>query len=156
MEINVVDIPTSNIREFDVNPRKHTDEQIKKIQDSISEFGFRTPIVIDENSKVLSGHARFEAAKRMGMTSVPCVVVGHLSETQKKAFLLSDNKIADMSYFDESILKEEIESIMYSQDFELDILGFSDADLSNIFADEDPETEEFVCPDCGHKWEECV
>ena len=103
------------------NARTHSDDQIKKIQASIREFGFVNPVLIDKGYGIIAGHARVEAAKREGMTEVPCVWVEHLTEAQKKAYILADNKLAELAGWDFDLLSFELAELA---DFGMADFGF--------------------------------
>lgn len=114
------------------NARTHNTEQIKLIQSSLREFGFINPVIIDDNYGIIAGHGRVLAAKREGIVKIPCVKVNHLSEAQKKAYILADNRLAELSEWDEEMLKIEIEELD-GLDFDMDLLGF---DLDDFFSEE--------------------
>ena len=119
------------------NARKHSSEQIKLIQSSLREFGFINPVIIDKDNGIIAGHGRVIAAKREGITEIPCVKVEHLTEAQKKAYILADNRLAEMSEWDEELLKIEIEELE-DLDFDVDLLGF---DLSEFVCDTEDDYE---------------
>ena len=110
------------------NARTHSDEQIKKIQASIREFGFVNPVLIDKEYGIIAGHGRVEAAKREGIKKVPCVWVEHLTEAQKKAYILADNRLAEMAGWDNNILRIELTELK-EIDFDINITGFEDEDI---------------------------
>lgn len=122
------------------NARTHSPEQIKKLQSSLREFGFVNPVLIDSSYGIIAGHGRVEAAKREGITSVPCVMVDHLTEAQKKAYILADNRLAMDAGWDEEMLKIELQELK-DLDFDLGCTGFSDIELSD-FLDEPTEAQE--------------
>jgi ParB-like chromosome segregation protein Spo0J len=103
------------------NARTHSDEQIKKIQASIREFGFVNPVLIDKDCGIIAGHGRVEAAKRECMTEIPCVWVEHLTEAQKKAYILADNKLAELAGWDFDLLSLELAELA---DFDMSDFGF--------------------------------
>ncbi|MBO5810445.1 MAG: ParB N-terminal domain-containing protein [Bacteroidales bacterium] len=105
------------------NAKTHSETQIKKIMGSITEFGFIAPIIIDKDNNVLAGHGRLLAADRLGLEKVPCVREDHLTETQRKAYILADNRIGELAGWDDELLKVELEELKVD-DFDLDILGF--------------------------------
>lgn len=111
------------------NPRTHSDEQIAQIAASIREFGFMNPILIDDKGNVLAGHGRLAAARKLGMKEVPCVLHYHLSDTQRRAYILADNKLALNAGWDDEMLSIEIEELQ-GAGFDLNILGFDDIDLA--------------------------
>ena len=96
------------------NARTHSPEQINKLRSSLREFGFINPIIIDRDYGVLAGHGRVEAAKAEGIMEVPCVFADHLTEAQKKAYILADNRMAMDADWDEELLRVEIESLQGS------------------------------------------
>lgn len=122
------------------NARTHSDEQIKKIQSSLREFGFVNPVLIDKDYGIIAGHGRVEAAKREGMTEVPCVWVEHLTDVQKKAYILADNKLAELAGWDNGILSEEIVSLKALK-FDTSIIGFEleDVEAMDLLYAEDDE-----------------
>lgn len=122
------------------NARTHSEEQIGQIMASITEFGFVNPILIDEKRIIIAGHGRLEAAKRLGMTEVPVIEIGHLSDTQRRALIIADNKIALNAGWDEDLLKVELEALAV-EDFDLDLTGFSDVELDELLHAETEEEE---------------
>jgi DNA modification methylase len=123
------------------NARTHSDEQIKKIQASLREFGFVNPVLIDKDCGIIAGHARVEAAKREGLTEVPCVWVEHLTEAQKKAYILADNRLAEDAGWDFELLSVELEELK-ELDFDIGLTGFGADELSDIFGEEEFEAVE--------------
>jgi DNA modification methylase len=123
------------------NARTHSDEQIKKIQASLREFGFVNPVLVDKDNGIIAGHGRVEAARREGLTEVPCVRIEHLTEAQKKAYILADNRLALDAGWDMDILKVELEELK-ELDFDIDLTGFSDEELSDIFGEGELEAVE--------------
>ena len=107
------------------NPRVHTPRQIKQIAQSISVFGFLIPIVIDEADRVLVGLGRFGAARNLGSAEVPTIQVTHLSESQKKAFAIADNRLAEIARWDDPVLAEQLRGLsIVNLDFDIEITGF--------------------------------
>lgn len=144
------------------NARTHSPEQIIKIQSSIREFGFVNPVLIDGKYNIIAGHGRIMAAKAEGIDKVPCLFVEHLTETQKKAYILADNRLALDAGWDMDILKLEIKSL---QEMDLDILftGFEmdelqfdldglELDENEIESDEN-DSQTCFCPKCGFEFE---
>ena len=137
MQENKIDYPFIDINElkpYENNARLHPQEQIKKIVNSINEFGFITPVIIDENNTILVGHGRTQAAKAAGLTKVPYRRITNLTEEQKRAYILADNKLSDIAEWDEELLQMELESIS------LDMMAFGFDDFT-IDIDEDTEAE---------------
>ena len=120
------------------NSRTHSDEQVMQVASSIKEFGFTNPILIDDDGGIIAGHGRLMAAKKLGLVEVPCIRLGHLSEAQRKAYVIADNKLALNSEWDNDLLKIELMQLD-SIDFDLNLTGFDLSELANIF---DPVTEE--------------
>lgn len=118
------------------NTRTHTEEQINQIAGSIQEFGFNNPILIDDNNNVIAGHARLKASKKLGLDQVPCVVLNQMTEAQKKAYVIADNKMALNAGWDIDMLKVELEALE-ELDFDLELTGFNLAELDLIFEEED-------------------
>jgi len=135
------------------NARKHGDDQIKRIAESINEFGFNNPILVDENDTVVAGHARLEAAKLLGLKTVPTICLGHMSEAQKRAYILADNRLAERASWDEEILISELEALLNLEiDFDIETIGFDgpeiDVLLSHPPSDQEQrrEDEDLVLP----------
>lgn len=122
------------------NARTHSEKQIAQVAASIKEFGFLSPIVISEDNTILCGHGRFYAAQKLGLKKVPCIKENYLTEAQKKAYIIADNKLALNAGWDNELLTIEL-SELEGIDFNLDLLGFDDKELSNLF-DVDNEGEE--------------
>lgn len=114
------------------NSRTHSDAQIAQIAASIKEFGFTNPILIGKDSVIVAGHGRLLAAAKLGLRKVPCVVLDHLTETQLKALVIADNRIALNAGWDENMLALELEELKLS-DFDLGVLGFTDEELEYYF-----------------------
>ena len=123
------------------NTRTHTPEQINKLRSSLREFGFINPVVIDREFGVLAGHARVEAAKAEGITEVPCVYADNLTEAQKKAYIIADNRYALDAGWDEELLKVEIEALK-GMDFDIGLTGFDEQELADLFEDKTKEGQE--------------
>lgn len=122
------------------NARTHSESQITQIAASIKEFGFLSPILIAEDNTILAGHGRLAAARKLGLTKVPCVKESHLTETQRRAYIIADNKLSLNAGWDEDILAIEL-SELQGADFDLDLLGFDESELVSIFED-DKEVED--------------
>ncbi len=116
------------------NARTHSDEQIAQIAASIQEFGFTNPILVDTSSGILAGHGRLLAARKLNLTDVPVIVLDHLTETQRRAYMLVDNRLALSAEWDDDMLKVELEALQEA-DFDLDLLGFDESELANVMAD---------------------
>ncbi|EGQ26727.1 DNA (cytosine-5-)-methyltransferase [Sporosarcina newyorkensis 2681] len=113
------------------NSRTHSEHQLKKLQSSLREFGFINPILIDREHNIIAGHGRVLAAKANGMKSVPCVYVDHLSDAQKKAYIIADNRLAEDAGWDEALLAVELEHLQ-ELEFDLDLVGFDADELDKL------------------------
>lgn len=120
------------------NSRTHSDEQVQQIASSIKEFGFTNPVLIDEQGGIIAGHGRVMAAKKLGLAEVPCIVLDGLSEAQKKAYIIADNKLALNAGWDDELLKIELEQLK-ELDFDLGLIGFSDDELALLMGGETTE-----------------
>ena len=129
------------------NSRTHSDEQVAQIAASIKEFGWTNPILIDEQNSIIAGHGRLMAARKLGMDKIPCVEVKNLTEAQKKALIIADNKLALNAGWDNDLLKLELENLQ-ELGFNLDILGFDPDELSALLEPEQIEglTDEDEAP----------
>ena len=114
------------------NARTHNVQQINKLRSSLREFGFINPVIIDRDFNVIAGHGRITAAKEEGINEVPCVFVDYLTEAQKKAYILADNRMAMDAGWDEELLKVEIEALQ-AEDFDLSLTGFDESELAGFF-----------------------
>ena len=129
---------TESLTPFKKNARRHPDRQIKQIMKSIQEFGFINPILVDESHNIIAGHARFEAAKLLRLGDVPAIGVPGLSEAQKRALALADNKIALNSGWDAEILAAELDELavlLPDCGLSLEITGFEPAEVDNLMVD---------------------
>ena len=118
------------------NARTHSPEQIMKLRSSLREFGFINPVIIDKDFGIIAGHGRVMAAKEEGIDEVPCVFVDYLTEAQKKAYILADNRMAMDAGWDEELLRIEIEALQ-GMDFDIGLAGFDDDEIADLFAGED-------------------
>ena len=123
------------------NARTHSPEQITKLRSSLREFGFVNPVIIDRDFNVIAGHGRLMAAKEEHIAEVPCVFVDYLTEAQKKAYILADNRYAMDAGWDEDMLRVEIESLQ-GMEFDLGLTGFDEKELADLFADEDGDAKQ--------------
>lgn len=125
------------------NARTHSDTQIAQIAFSIKEFGFLNPVIVSEDNTILCGHGRFYAAQKLGLEKVPCIKENHLTEAQKKAYIIADNKLALNAGWDNELLTIEL-SELQGLDFDMGLLGFDDKELSKLFDDtKDIEEDDF-------------
>ena len=134
-------VPVTKLVPYVNNARTHSPEQINKLRASLREFGFINPVIIDRNYGVIAGHGRIMAAKEEGITEVPCVFADHLSEAQKKAYILADNRMAMDAGWDEELLRVEIEALQ-GMDFDPLLTGFDEAELADLFGEETEAKED--------------
>ena len=128
-------VPVAKLVPYINNARTHSPEQISKLRSSLREFGFINPVIIDRDFGVIAGHGRILAAKEEGIEEVPCVFVDYLTEAQKKAYILADNRMALDAGWDEELLRIEIESLQ-GEDFDVGLTGFTDDELYKLFGEE--------------------
>ena len=127
-------VPVEKLIPYANNARVHSSEQILKLRSSLREFGFINPVIIDANFGIIAGHGRVAAAKAEGINEIPCVLVDHLTEAQKKAYILADNRLALDASWDEELLRIELEALK-EMDFDIQTIGFDDLELDNLFID---------------------
>ncbi len=126
-------VPLSKLVPYVNNARTHSPEQLTKLRSSLREFGFINPVIIDREFNVIAGHGRIAAAKEEGMEEVPCVFADFLTEAQKKAYILADNRMALDAGWDEELLRIEIESLQ-GADFDVSLTGFGEDEIADLFA----------------------
>lgn len=142
MKLKIEYRKVSDLLPYARNARTHSDAQVSQLAASIKEFGFNNPVAVDGEGMILCGHGRVMAAQKLGMTEIPTVCLSHLSDTQKKAYILADNKLALNAGWDNDMLKVELEDLKFSN-FDLDLVGFSTEELDEIMnRDEEPEVED--------------
>ena len=149
--MQIIQKKISEIKPYEKNARVHSDAQIQSIFQSIKSLGFNDPIEIDDEGTILSGHARFEAGKLLGLESIPCVVHSHLTSAQKQAYIIAANKIQMNSTWDNEALKSEIISLM-DCDFDVTISGFNIEEIDYLLnevkhSEENSFCDEDECPD---------
>jgi ParB-like chromosome segregation protein Spo0J len=125
MELKIEYIDIDKIKPYENNPR-HNEEAIPYVMNSIKEFGFKVPIILDKNNVIIAGHTRVESAKRLGMTEVPCLYANDLTEEQVKAFRLADNKVSEKAEWDFNMLDAELADL----DIDMSEFGFDKMDLN--------------------------
>ena len=134
-------VPIGKLVPYVNNARTHSKEQITKLRSSLREFGFVNPVIIDREFNVIAGHGRILAAKEENIEQVPCVFVDHLTEAQKKAYILADNRFALDAGWDEDMLRVEMEALQ-DMDFDISLTGFDEAEIADLFAADDNEAQE--------------
>ena len=134
--MNIIYKKIDEVIPYEKNPRKN-DEAVKYVAESIKEFGFKVPIIIDSNNIIIAGHTRLKASKKLGYKEVPCIIADDLTPEQIKAFRLADNKVGEMAEWDLDLLNEELEDII---DINMEDFGF---DLNLDFEDKEVEEDDF-------------
>jgi len=140
--IKTIDIKyqkTADLIPYVNNARIHTEKQVSQIAASIQEFGFNNPILCDGAKGVIAGHGRLMAAQKLKMDTVPVVELSHLSKAQKKAYILADNRLAELATWDDEMLQIEIEDI--AKDLDITLMGFDLSDIKGMGEDSNTETE---------------
>ena len=161
MSQKIEELKIEKLIPYSGNTRTHNEKQVAQIASSIKEFGFTNPILIDSANGVIAGHGRLLAAQKLGMEILPCIRLGHLSDAQRRAYVIADNKLALNAGWDEEALAAEIERLL-EDNFDLDLTGFSEDEININTPDFDPGNEneqgqldelepKFVkCPSCDH------
>lgn len=134
-------VPIGKLIPYINNARTHSPEQIKKLRASLREFGFVNPVIIDRDYNIIAGHGRVMAAKEEGIDEVPCVYADHLSEAQKKAYILADNRMALDAGWDEEMLRVEIDALR-ELEFDPMLAGFDEKELAALYADADDNAKD--------------
>lgn len=158
--MNIVEMNIEKLIPYKNNPRKN-DLAVEGVVNSIKEFGFKVPIVIDKNNVIVAGHTRLKAAKKLGIKEVPCIVADDLTPEQVKAFRLADNKVAEFSEWDFKLLESEFNELkdmdLFTgfEDFEIDSFT-SSIDVDGFFEETEEKHKEkktTTCPNCGEIFE---
>lgn len=153
-------LKTSKLLPYARNSRTHSEAQVQQIAASMAEFGFTNPILIDENDQIIAGHGRLSAAHLLKIEEVPCIRLSHLSETQKKAYVIADNKLALNAGWDDAMLALELKDLE-SEDFDLSLTGFNEDELAKLLVeavegqtdpDDVPEVQETAITVLGDIW----
>lgn len=143
--------PVDRLQPYAKNARTHSDEQVDQIAASIREFGFTNPILVDSADGIIAGHGRLMASKRLGLSQVPVIVLDHLTDQQRRAYILADNKLALNAGWDNDLLAQELQELG-ADGFDLDLIGFNEDELVDLLADNDndgppPDGDEDAAPD---------
>ena len=166
MQLNVKYRKVKDLIPYVNNSRKHSDEQVAQISASIKEFGWTNPILIDGTNSIIAGHGRLMAARKLKMDEVPTIELDHLTDTQRKALVIADNKLALNADWDTTLLTIELDELL-KDGFALDILGFNEQEIKTIMSDVnfDAGSEEdqgkldqldpkwICCPHCGKEFD---
>ena len=163
---NIVLSPVDRLIPYAKNSRTHSDEQVAQIAASIREFGWTNPILVDGENGIIAGHGRLMAARKLGYTEVPTIELKDLTETQRKAYIIADNKLALNAGWDDEMLTVEINELL-ADGFDLDVLGFNTEELEKLMYELnfEPATLEeqgkldqldpkwIACPHCGKEFD---
>ena len=158
-KIKVIKKRVEELIPYSRNSRTHSDAQVAQIAASIREFGFMNPVLVDAENNIIAGHGRVLAARKLGLEEVPCVLHDHLTETQRKAYILADNKLALNAGWDEDMLRLELDELG-DMGFDLELTGFDEVEvealnhnvnIDDFFSDREGEVpkEPKLCPHCG-------
>ena len=166
--MKIEQLPTADLIPYARNTRTHSPEQVAQIAGSIREFGFTNPVLIDAENGIIAGHGRVMAASKLGLAKVPCIRLAHLTDTQKRAYIIADNKLALNAGWDEELLGLELADLREAE-FDLDVLGFDNFAIEQFLnpperSDEAPESSggeidvdamemECACPKCGFEFD---
>jgi len=131
--LELVNRRPGDLKPWPDNPRTHSDKQLAKLKASIQRFGFTAPVLVDEDGVILSGHARTAAALELNLPEIPTRVIAGLAPSMKRALVVADNKLAELSTWDEALLRKELE-LLIKDDFDIEVTGFDTAELDLMFA----------------------
>ena len=137
--------PIERLVPYERNARTHSAPQIRQIANSMIEFGFTNPILVDTQAGIIAGHARLLAARQLKLQRVPVIVLSHLSEAQKRAYILADNRLALDAGWDDELLRQELQALE-SEGFDLDLAGFNADEMKALLEDGTPLIEEDDVP----------
>lgn len=155
----IKNIKIDKLKPYENNAKIHTEYQVDLITKSIEQFGFINPVLIDENKNVIAGHGRIEAAKKLNMQEVPTITIEGLSDDERKAYILADNKLSELAEWDNKLIAQELKDLQ-DLGFNTEVTGFSAEDIDFSFLDEKKEksstpkqrnrseAEECECPRC--------
>lgn len=144
----VVERPIHELTPHDKNPRTHSKRQIEQIAKSIKRFGFVNPVLLDKNGNIIAGHGRIEAAKSLGLVSVPTLDIGAMSDAERRAYIVADNRLAELAGWDSELLGLELEAILEAMpDFDIGAIGFDDGELDALLSAGDDASEENQIPE---------
>jgi DNA modification methylase len=141
--LKIKQTPIDELIPYASNSRTHSDEQVAQIAASIKEFGFNNPVLLDKENGIIAGHGRVLAARKLGLKEVPTIELSHLTDTQRKAYVIADNKLALNAGWDMELLSLEMGDLR-DEGFDLSLIGFNDDELANMFVD---KTEGLTDPD---------
>ena len=165
-ELEIKYLPTDDLIGYAMNSRTHSKEQVNQIAASIREFGFTNPILIDETKTIIAGHGRLEGAKKLKLTEVPTITLIGLTDAQRRAYVIADNKLAMNAGWEHETLKAEMQRLE-ELDYDLSVMGFADDELAELLdrVNFDPSSEEqqgaldvldpkyVECPHCNRQFD---
>jgi ParB family transcriptional regulator, chromosome partitioning protein len=158
MTLEVAYIATTDLIPYANNPRTHSEQQVAQVAASIQEFGFNNPILIDEHNSIIAGHGRLAAAQKLNMSTVPTILLEGLSEAQRKAYVIADNKLTENGGWDYDLLAVEIDRLK-ELDIDVNLTGFGIEELQVITQDVDfepaGEDEQGKLDELDPKWIDC-
>ena len=125
--------PLARLQPYAKNAKAHGADQVAKIAASMAEFGWTVPCLVAEDGELIAGHGRVLAATQLGLTEAPVIVLGHLTEAQRRAYRIADNKLTELGTWDEALLSAELNDLL-AEDFDLSLVGFSDGELDKLLA----------------------
>lgn len=151
-ELKIEHLSVNELTPYIGNARTHSEQQVAQIANSMTEFGFVNPILLGKDNIIIAGHGRLMAAKMLGVKTVPVIHLKHLNETQRRALVIADNKIAENAGWDETLLRQEL-TALDDLDFDLDILGFDTSELEEFLLDDNDAglTDEDAAPEVPEK-----
>jgi DNA modification methylase len=138
--------PVRELHPYPNNARKHTERQIRQLMSSVRRFGFNNPVLTDDNKQIIAGHGRVEAAKRLGIDAVPTCRLSHLSEAEKRAYILADNRLAEKAHWDKGLVAIELQGLI-ELDFDVELTGFDTPEIDLILDEAREATEEAPGPE---------
>uniref|UniRef100_A8GLM6 ParB domain protein nuclease n=1 Tax=Serratia proteamaculans (strain 568) TaxID=399741 RepID=A8GLM6_SERP5 len=141
MSLKIEYLPLAAFRRYGKNARTHSDDQLEQIANSIREYGFTNPVLVDEDNELIAGHGRLSAAELLAMDTVPAIRLVGLTPTQKKALRIADNQLALNAGWDEALLAIEVQELS-GADYDLELLGFTDEQLDDLLSPADDEGAE--------------
>lgn len=164
-ELAIEYLPVDQLVPYARNARTHSEEQIASLIASFKEFGWTSPVIIDNENTVRAGHGRILAAQQLGVKNAPCIRLAHLSERQLRAYVVADNRLAELAGWDKGLLSLELSELTL-EEFDFAAIGFSDEDIEQLTTFEESNAEppqafktydkdiktEHVCPKCGYEW----
>ena len=134
-------VPVDKLIPYINNAKVHSEDQVTRIASSIREFGFLNPVIIDKDFNIIAGHGRVMAAKKLEMKEVPCLFVEGLTDAQRKAYILADNKLGELAEWDTDLVTSELEMLL-DENFDVDLIGFTEDELQRLLNQDDSEAEE--------------